>query len=66
MKRYKIQFDYSYEGYNGYDHNDSATYEVEARNSVSAVKKAKKLFDKNKGCYCTIRSTNCSGCKKEI
>ena len=51
MKKFKITFIVIYEGYNGYDHKTDFTYDVVARNSKSAINKAKKLLKKNGGGY---------------
>ena len=44
MKKFKVGLALGHESYNGYDHKDGVhEYTVEARNSESAIKKAKKL-----------------------
>lgn len=48
MKTFKVKFHRFHESYNGYDHFDGwDEYIVPARNSESAVKKAKKLWKKD-------------------
>lgn len=48
MKRFKVSFHTMHESYNGYDHSDGwHEYIVDARNSTSAKKKAKKLWSKD-------------------
>lgn len=52
MKEFTIKFVVEYEGYNGYDHTTNFEYNgVKARNSKSAINKAKKLLKKNAGGY---------------
>ena len=55
MKKWKVEFLLYHESYNGYDLCDGwETYHVEARNSDSAIKKARKLVE---SCY-SIRNAS--------
>ena len=40
---YIVEMKYEYDGYNGYEHKDSITYVVSARNADYAKKKAKRV-----------------------
>lgn len=53
---YKVQ--YTYEGYNGYDHRDSMQCKVIAANKYTAMKRFYKYFKEWKA-YCEIDSWSC-------
>lgn len=47
MKKFKVTIVYTLEGYNGYDHSEHRVFEVLARNTDSAIKKASKQVRKD-------------------
>jgi hypothetical protein len=60
MKKYNVSFKTYHESYNGYDLCDGwTTYLVEARNSRSAINKAKKLWRKDFHSAYWISETSC-------
>ncbi len=59
MKNFKVSFWTMHESYNGYDHSDGwKDYFVTARNSTSAINKAKKLWKKDFHKAYWIRNTS--------
>ncbi len=52
MKTYNVEFEITYESYNGYDHKTSFKYDnIQARTVNSAENKAKKLLKQRAGGY---------------
>jgi hypothetical protein len=57
MKKYKVEIIYERESFNGYSYTQTDTYVLDARDSKSAINKAKKKF---KTWYGTIRNCICT------